>query len=374
MLTTSRLAEIAAALAGSHALTVYIDGRSADPAHRTEWRQDLERRLETVRAGTVAGTREERAALEEALAHLERALPDGAVAIGAPGWMGLFTAAGVHYAEPQPFAVPTLVDWRIGGRLAPSVALLERAHAIHVVMLDARSARVYRYEGGALERLRVLRAHARRGAALHMGSASPPQFHQGTHGRAGADAAARVLRAGRERLYRELAGDLAARITPDSGILLGGAPERVHEAREWLPGTLQRRTVTEPALEIHARPAAIRAAAEAAVQSLRGERNAALVATVIDRAGARAQATVGWRETSSMLDAGAAREVFFTRAFLKTRVSESETMLRLALASGAEVSLVDGPGSEHLDLAAEGVGALLRYAPAMSGATPRMAG
>ena len=361
MLTASTLAGLAKTLAGSRVLSVYIDGRSTDPARKTAWRRDLEHGLDALRHRHGGVGNHERAELELAITQLEHALDGIRGAMGAPGWVGFFTASGALYAEAQPCPVPALVDWRVGPRLAPAIGLLSQGDAGYVALVDARAARVFRVQAGTLERVTVLHAHAQGGPVLHMGDAPHESFHQGTHGRTGADEADRVHRAGRERLYHALAERLESLAAPDAPVLFAGPGEDVHEAIAQLSPALARRVRTEPALDIHASESEIVAAGEAAAAAAREAGAAEQVVAVVDLAGAGTTGALGWRLTHAALEQRQVRTLFVTRAFLDRRVNASESLVRRAFAQHAGLVLVSGPAAERLDAAGDGVAALLRY-------------
>src|ERR1035437_705184 len=186
-------------------LSVHTDGAAPDPARRTAWRQVLRNALDDARGTAESQPKASREAFERCTQFLTTALDEIPSAIGAPGWVGFITADGVRLRGPVATSMPTLAKWQVGAWVAPYVRALKQTHPVVVVMVDSRSAVLYRYHGGELKRLERLHSHRHGGHADHMGDAPREHFHGGTRGGTGTDAAEHqrlsardpILRAGR---------------------------------------------------------------------------------------------------------------------------------------------------------------------------------
>lgn len=367
MLTDRALGALERSLRGQRVLSVYVDGRVTDPARRTQWRTELAQAVEEQRALLAGATHAEREAFERAAAVLAAELRAVTGAIGAPGLVAFATEGGVQCLERLPVSVPLRVEWGEGIVLGPAMRALKESRTAAVAIVDARSARMYRYQHAALEELDELRTSVWGEPPTHMGQPPRQGFHPGTRGLAGTDAASRERRLARERLMSDLAARLAKVAGSDGWILLGGTPMAAREARGALPARLAARARIVPGLHLRATAAEIAKAAAAAASEMRRSEDLAAVERVLDGAGANGRGAAGIAGTRGAMDAGALQRLFVTLRFLDRHPAESEELIRQALARRASVEVVSGEGAERLDAEGEGVGALLRY-PRSSGA------
>ncbi|HEX6535251.1 MAG TPA: hypothetical protein VF041_11670 [Gemmatimonadaceae bacterium] len=352
-------------------LSVYVDGCTSDPAARARWRTELEMAVDDVRRSLRDATHEERSAFEDAARALAERLATVRGAIGTPGWVAFATADGIQYAADLPVSVPLRVEWGTGITFAPALHALRENRPAIVAIVDARSARLYRYRDAQVEKVETLRAHAHIEPPLHMGAPPRGGFHTGTRGRTGTDAAERELRTGRARLVRDVAARIARVSEPDGWILLGGTPVARSEALAALPERVSRRARIVPELHSRATLAEITDAAAAAITALRRGEELADVRAVFDRAASNGHGALGFARTRAALAAGAVQRVFLTQRFLEQHPAEAEALVRSGLDERASVEIVSGEGAELLDARAGGIGAALRFAPSGRGEAAR---
>ena len=142
--------------------------------------------------------------------------------------------------------------WGRGPRVSPYLRILRQRRTVILAEVNAEGARLYRYFGGTLESLEHLRSHVTLEPHYHMGSMPRQGFHTGTRGSTGTDAVQRQLRAGTQRMLRELAHRLAVLAGDDGWIVIGGTPLPAKAARAALPEGLAGRTLVMSEMHIWA--------------------------------------------------------------------------------------------------------------------------
>ena len=60
------------------------------------------------------GDKDERAAFEKCVQHIETAVASLTGAVGDVGWVGFATSAGLRYGDAVPVPMPTMARWTIG--------------------------------------------------------------------------------------------------------------------------------------------------------------------------------------------------------------------------------------------------------------------
>lgn len=363
MMTYSQLIELEHSLRQTAALSVYVNGEVKDPALRLAWNQQLEHALTELRATLADAPRAERQAFDRCLALLDEELGSLGASPRSRGWVAFITPDGVRYAGTVSVAVPSLVWWGQGIRVAPLLCALKELRPAIVAVVDGRKARLYRYRGGTLERLGTLRARARLELAQHVGTAARERSHPGPRGRTGAEESARDRRVARERMMAELADRLVELSGPDGWLIIGGTREAAHEAHAALPEALEPRALVVRGLHSHASDAEITRAAAEGASTLRRRRDCAVVRRVIERAGANGLGVTRLEPTRRALAARAVQELLLTSRFIEQHPAEAEEAVRAAFDQGALVEQISGEGAEQLDAESDGIGATLRFVP-----------
>jgi Bacterial archaeo-eukaryotic release factor family 10 len=361
MINARILGDLEQRLDDVHVFSVYLDGRATDFAERGSWRRVLADEVTRLRDALAGAPHAEREEFERAVGHLDALIAEHEERINGGGWVAFITAGGVHYAEEQPVPLPILADWRRGIRGAPSLHALHESDPVFVAFVDSRKGRLYRYECAELRQLATVHAHASVGAVLHMGD--PSYRKTGTHGRTGTDAAALALRAGRERLYRELAAELATHARSGDLIIVGGTDPAPKDFRAAIPKSLAPSARVVDDIPGWATTHDIGLAAARHASEVRRERDRALVNAVFDAAAAGQLGVVGATDTRHALRCGAVHELLLTDKFINVNPDRAERFIHDALADQAIVEVVTGDGAARLDDRSDGVGAILRFDP-----------
>lgn len=363
MLTREQLVELDRGLRDQWVLSVYLDATVHDPAERAAWRVKLDNSLAAIRQSLRDAPHAEREEFARATARLQELLAPVAGALRTVGWVGFVSAAEVAHAEGLPVPMPTLVTWEHGIRLAPYLRALKQHRPVVVALVDSSHARLYRYQLGALEALETLHAHAVVAPVYHMGDAPALGFHGGVRGATGTDESQRVLREGLRRMLAETAERVAALAGDESWILVGGTPQPAQalEAQLSQHDELTERLATPP-LHVWCTDAEIARVAASAAGELRGRRDMAVMASLVEHGPRERFAAMGLDETRAALRSGAVRELLVSHRYLDAFASVGERLVRAALDQGAEVEEVSGAAADRLDALCGGVAARLRFA------------
>lgn len=96
MLSFSELVTLDRELQDRPALTLYLDGRSDNPAWRTAWRRALRQEETRLRHALADASHDEREAFSRDVAALEAHLAHRRGALDAPGWLGVVEIGRAH--------------------------------------------------------------------------------------------------------------------------------------------------------------------------------------------------------------------------------------------------------------------------------------
>jgi hypothetical protein len=361
MFTLSEVQALVRDLSATKVLSVYLETRVTDPALRDAWRPALSNALRDLDQGLPE---HERAEFERARSVLEDALPRLGGVWGAEGWVAFVTATGAHHATDVPTPVPTLVAWRDGPVVAPYMRVLKEHRPVFVALVDARSARLYRYAFGTLEELPEM--------SLSASEHPAPGVAPGPGRRGQAIGAPRSVtgteRADRRELaaFEGLAAALATRLAELAGdegwILIGGIREWARHAGDVLPARLADRTKVSDTLTNDATIAEITEAAQRAATTLRAAHGQELLTSLLDDAGVPGRAARGMPAIQRALGAHAVDLLVLSPEFVKSEDELAEDAVRAALLQGAGVEVLSGDAVERLDETAGGIAAKLRFA------------
>lgn len=366
MLTYAELAELARSARDRMVLNVYVDPSELDAVARRSWRRTLADAIVDVRKSLSTATHAERAEYDKAAARVEKLAEDLSDDLdGAPGWAAFADAKAVLYAGPTHRPPRTGLLWRPGLAAARYLRLFDDDGGVVVVLLDGRSADLYRWNGREVAHLERINAHAHVGRAAHMGDAPREGCHAGTRGTALTDAAQRALEAGRERMLHSLTAQLEALARPAGWIVMGGARNTVTDAMKQLTKTTQKRALFMPGLNVDASEADIAAVAAEGRRRLESERDLSRVNELLDRAVGRGRAVAGFQPSLDALLAASARDILVSTRFLDEHPDDADTLGATVLTHGARLEEMSGDAGARLD-AAGGVAATLRF-PSRSG-------
>ena len=359
MLTFAELVALDGELEQTPTLTLYLDGRTDNPAWRTAWRRSLKQEEARLRREIADAPHDEREAFAKNIEALEAYLAHRRGALDAPGWLGVVADGVLKLDAPLPVATPTLGVWRNGVALAPFLCAGQLTCQAWVVIADSRAARIFHCEEGVVRRVETVRTylHDHREAGAGRRSA----MHQGTRGGMGRDEAERERREARSRMLRTLAERVHA-LTPVLPIFVGGTPQLLGEAIAAMEH-LGVRTITEtPALGARARVSEIARSVREGLMQLRRLEEQALVADLLRRNADDDLAAAGAAITGRALDERAVQALVLSNSFVALQPEVAEVFVRSALAQHAQVEVVAGDAARMLEEAG-GAGVLLRFSP-----------
>lgn len=363
MFTRQDLARLEQALGGMKVLSVYVDGSAADPALREARSRALLRLVAHERDARRGASREELEAFDACVRRLQASLASPAEAPSAPGWVGFFPARGDAHVEALPVRPPTMVAWDDGPRIAPYVRALKQHRPAIVVVVGAQAASIQVYVRGTLSVVEKLHVEPTHVAGTHTGRPPRMGFHPGAHGSTGADEHDRERHAAFERMRRQLVSQVEVLAGERAWILVGGSGPVPSTVIEALPARMRARARRIAGVDARTSQARLRAAVERAVSAATQEHDDARVLELLDARDAGGRGIAGAPDALGALRLHAVDCLLFTGAFLEREPARAESLVRLALAQGAEVEHVSGAAAERLD-AAGGVAARLRFTPA----------
>lgn len=346
--------------AGRRLLSAYLPARSRDPAKRAEARTLFNAGVSRLRKSLEGAARDERGAFEAAVAHAREAFEDAPRPLEGEGIAIFASADRAEYIGPVHAPTPVAMAWREGAAVAPFLRALKHERPASLVLIDSRSARLYRFQSADLVLVAEFAAEVIEEAPSRMGEVPTGPFHHGTRGGTASDEIARREHAAFERMLAETVARLQGEAPADAWIIVGGIPRTASDLVAALPGARRAQAHLATHLTMQSREAELRAAVADVAASLTRDRDAALVATLLDRAGAGGRAAAGWPDCQRALAARAAHQVLVSTGFLEQSAGLAEDAARLALESGAAVEVVAGPGAERLDTVG-GIAAALRF-------------
>ena len=362
MMTLAQLAALHRSLRDERVLSVYLDGTASDPAIQRSWRTQLDNALKDLREWLGGSQYDEREAFERSLTVLDDALASFMAGFGAPGWVAFIANDRVVETHLLPVSVPTLAVWSNGPAIAPYMRALKQSRPVIAVVADASKADVYRYQGGKLESVDLIRSHHVMEPVSHMGAPPRQGFHSGTRGTAGKDAAQKRMLEGRNRMINETAERAVALADADGFIVVGGIKRVVKRIVSLLGELAPGRVLELESLDIHAPLSEIADAAKQGASDLRAAIDNQRLAEIAEQAGAGGLGALGPEETRLALEQSSVRDLYLTHQFLEDHAADAERAVRAALDQQAVVEEVSSKAAEDLERLG-GMAAGLRFRP-----------
>jgi hypothetical protein len=199
--------------------------------------------------------------------------------------------------------------WSTGMCVAPYIRALKVTRPLIVAVVDARHARIYRFEASQLALLSHIHAHASVEAATHMGDVSGIGFHPGVRGETAHDAAQRARAAGTDRMLREAELAVAKHASVDGGILVGGAARVALRFKTMLTASVSDRVLQLESLHADASDADMIAAARAGASALRDGTDLRRIAEIVGADAHHDAAALGPAATREALERRTVREL-----------------------------------------------------------------
>jgi hypothetical protein len=361
MLSFTELVALDGELKDTPALTLYLDGRSDNPAWRTAWRRALKQEETRLRHALVDASHDEREAFTRDVEALEAHLAQRRGALDAAGWLGVVANGRVRFDAPLHEVTPTFGHWGRGVALAPFLCVPSADQGAWVVVVDSRAARIFHCDEDGVRRIDTVRtiSHVEHGDA--MGPARGGKFHAGTRGGVGRDEAERERRTARERMLHTLAEHVRA-LSPGAAVFVGGTPQLVADAAAAIEASGANPVIEAPSLGARARVNEIARAVREGMALLRHDADVVLVDEVVRRFAADELGAAGAAVTGRALDDRAVHTLVLSDSFVVSQPEVAEVFVRSALAQDAVIRVVSGDAARQLEESG-GAGVLLRFSP-----------
>ena len=361
MLSFTELVALDGELKDTPALTLYLDGRSDNPAWRTAWRRALKQEETRLRHALVDASHDEREAFTRDVEALEAHLALRRGALDAAGWLGVVANGRVRFDAPLHEVTPTFGHWGRGVALAPFLCVPSADQGAWVVVVDSRAARIFHCDEDGVRRVDTVRTIAHAEHADAMGQARGGKFHTGTRGGVGRDEAERERRSARERMLHTLAEHVRA-LSPGAAVFVGGTPQLMADAAAAIEAAGAKPVIQAPSLGARARVNEIARAVREGMALLRHDADVLLVDEVVRRFAADELGAAGAAITGRTLDDRAVHTLVLSDSFVVSQPEVAEVFVRSALAQDAVIRVVSGDAARQLEESG-GAGVLLRFSP-----------
>jgi len=369
MMSFTELQALDGELSSTPTLTVYLDGRSENPAWRTAWRRSLKQEEGRLRHALADASHDERETFERNIEALEAHLAHRRGAFDAPGWLGVVADGRVRLDAPLRAVTPTIGVWRHGVALAPFLCASEGgAGSAWVVVVDSRAARIFRCDDHHVRRVDTVRTLAHDADDSDHRATRRGASHEGTRGGVGRDVAERERREARSRMMRTLASHVCGLAAP-LPVFVGGTPQLLAEAMDAMSREGVKHVIEAPVLGARARVSEIARAVHEGLVHLRRSAEDELVAELLRRFAEDNLAAVGAAITGRALDDRCVHTLVLSNSFVALQPEVAEVFVRSAIAQGAAVEVVSGDAARTLEESG-GTGVLTRFSPFRAEATP----
>lgn len=362
MLTREKLVELFQELRSRDVLSVYVDADQRDPAQREAWRVHLDGEIARLRRGLEQAGQADVAGFDAAWALVaERLRTNGHTSMSKRGWVAFATPDRLWHADGVPARMPHLVSWQRGLRAAPYVRALKQERPVTVLLVDGRRARVFEQVEGTIVELAGILADADVGDLGDSEMSKGSSRASGVRGETARDQAHRLREVAADRMRKELADIIGARVEADGIVVVGGPIEASKKLVALLPRKLGDRVAEWPSLHLEMSSAEVREEVRAAAGDLRERGHQALVAEVMNVARAGGRGTLGRQDTLAALEAMSVDTLLLSRGFIQEHPSIADHAVGVAFVQGADVEEVSGAVAEVLDREGAGIAARLRF-------------
>lgn len=364
MLTYDRLVKLYRALEDENVLSVYVDGDQHDPAQRDAWRTRLEAGVAAVRR-RLEGLDDDGAELadfEGAWEHVAgelRSLRD--VFLPHRGWVAFATPDGVKHVEGLPAAMPDMVRWEPGIRVAPYVRALKQERPVFVALVDSRRARLFQHVEGDIHELEGLRADTMMGDLSDVGVRKSPSRTSGHRGETSTDQAQRALEVATTRMLKDVVAFLEEHAGSDGIVVVGGTPESMRHLTAALPKSFSHRVEERPSLRLDMTLPEVRKEVRSAAGDLSERGHLGLVQELADAARSGGMGSLGPEATEKALGEGGVDTLLLSRTFIRENPDHADWCVGRAFVHGGDVEEVSGDAGALLDQEGQGIAARLRF-------------
>lgn len=344
---------------GELTLSVYLAAAPSAPSERQSWMVVLRQQLNTLRDQLSDAPVAEADAFAECVERLFVQLPAQGTLPRDHSWAFFRAASGDELMLAIPPGVETSVHWGLGARVVPFLKVAEPEEAL-IAQVDRQLARITHFINGTFEPPIVLEAEKFDEVGSFMGAAPRQGFHGGTRGRAGADESQRARREASEKLRNATVKKVMAMAGNTMPILVGGMPESAVQLLEALPPALAERAIVVPDLRM-GEANHLMDPMRAAMHTLRARRQQERIAQLREAAYDTGKAALGFETAKYAAERGAIAELIFSESAWRKHPDGIESLVRDALAEGAQVEWAEPAAERELDGKINGVAALLRF-------------
>ena len=359
MLNHQELAGIYRDLRHEQVLSVYLDGGFVDFSARNLWRRRFELALSEVRSqqnGTdsVNAFEESARQISAELDEYDRFLPE-------PGWAGFATENRLVYGEAIHVPMPDLIRFEAGIRVAPYLRSLKQDRNVVAVLVDSRRARLFSYRAGDFQEQEDLIAETYLGDLTDTRVSKRAGKRTGVRGETGADVAHRSLEVASERMLKDLAGAVTARMGSGGLLVLGGPAAAIGGLVHHLPQSLMERTVQRPSMNFDMSDSEILDAVEEAASEISKRIHRVLCVDVVDRALSGEKGALGPESVEQAAREGRVGALLLSRTFISGNPDYADHLIGAVFERGGEVEEISLEVPNPLDTEGRGVAARLRY-------------
>lgn len=342
-------------------LSVYL---GFDPADRAgAWRTELRNGLDAVLEAQKEAEHERRVALRATAKRLTERFEDGDLRPPPRGEVGFVEVAEKEGAEHwfgAGVAPDTCVELGFEPVIAPLLELSGRSAGRAIVLLSAERVRLLSCDEGAIEELEdwELTITSLDWRERKSQSSSNPARAQGVSS-SGHDQFDERLDHNRQRFLGECGGSVADRVAADGfvGAIAFGSPRDFESFQAGFGASPAELSHGGDADLISAPKGKVREVASEAIDRFDEERDRAVVDRAVAEVKGGSRGAAGSQEVGEALVEGRVDHLVLDSGLQRT---ESESLIRGALLSGARVTVVRGETAAPL-AEAEGVAAILRY-------------
>jgi hypothetical protein len=364
-------------------VSVYLE---IDPADRGGgWRTTLRNGLDALVAATSDRDHHARVALRDCAGRVPERFAEADHDNLGRGQVGFVEVAGRDGEErwwrtQQPPVSPACAYLSSAPVLAPLVALAGRTAPRGAVLLSAERVRLFERTPGRLEELHDWELSIFSGDWRERTAPAEAPEHSRGISASGHDQFAERLEHNRQRFLHEC-GRLVRAAGSERGwseVIAFGTPPEVERFGDGIPASEGPSLVAGPAVDLVSEPTTVvREQVQRAFADLDGERDRGLVERALEESRPGGRGTAGIEETAAALAMARVERLVLAGGLAPldppcedgwpdpvggddARGTGSESLVRRALGTGAEVTVVDDRAAELLE-PFDGVAALLRY-------------
>ncbi len=336
----NELLSFARAHSGELTLSAYIAASPPDPSERQSWMVLLRQHLNTLRDQLGDATVAERDAFGNCVERLFEQLPAQRTMPHGHSWAFFCGAGGSELILAIPPGVETSVHWGLGARVVPFLKVAEPEEAL-VVQMDRAQARITHFNESLF--------------------AAPFVIEVEKYDELGwPDDADRTRMQAQENLAHAAAKRISTMAGDTMPLVIGGTSEAALRVLNSLPAAIADRAIISDDLRMGAPDHSMRAI-RTAMHTLRARRQHARIEQLREAVYDTGKAALGYETAKYAAERGAIAALIFSEAAWRLHPDGIETLVRDAIAEGADVEWAEPEAERDLNGPMAGVAALLRF-------------